>query len=403
MLLKNKNILVGVTGSIAIYKSLELIRLYVKAGANVKIIMTESSKKFITVLSFEAISQSKVLDDTNECWDKNSHYNHIAIGKWADIFVIAPCSVNTLNKIASGISDNILSQALIAYPKTKLLALAANTNMIYNAITKMNLKTLKLCNYKILEPISKELACRDVGSGAMIEIEDIFYVTARELLKDKYWTNRNVVLSAGGTREKIDDIRYISNFSSGKMANSLALALYIKGAKVFLVSTKDTKELPKKIKCFFVDSAEDMYEELRSVMHECSLKKKPYLFMVAAVSDYSSKDVKKGKLKKENLGKTWDLKLEQNTDILNSLDKDNFINIGFKAETDSKVALNNALKMLEIKNLDAVCLNIIDETNTFGSDSNVINLLTKNSTFKTKGKKIDISFELLDNLKKEFF
>lgn len=406
-MLKNKNILLGVTGSIAIYKSLELIRLYIKAGANVKVIMSSASKKFITPLCFETISQSKILDDENECWDKNSHYNHIAIGKWADIFIVAPCSVNTINKIAIGISDNILTQSLIAYPKVKLLAPAANTNMVENPITLKNLEALKLCNYKIIEPVSKELACRDIGSGALSDVSDIFYASVRELLKEDYWTNRKVVLSGGGTRERIDDIRYISNFSSGKMASSLALALYLKGAEVSLITSKDTKDLPKEIKCIAVDSSNEMYSCLKEIISSFSskknkMKKKSYLFMVAAISDYIPKNIKKGKFKKENIGKTWDLSLKENIDILNSLEKKDLISIGFKAETNKDDALKNALKMLEKKSLDAVCLNIIDENNTFGSNTNKINLLTKNSTYKSEGIKIDVSFDILDNLSKEF-
>lgn len=403
MLLKNKNILLGITGSIAIYKSLELIRLYIKAGANVKVIMTSSAKKFISTLTFETISQSMVLDDENECWDKDSDYNHIAIGKWADIFVVAPCSVNTINKISAGLCDNILTQALIAYPNVKLLSPAANTNMIENPITKMNLKALQLCNYKIIEAVSKELACRDVGNGAMSEIEDIYYSTARELLSEEYWKSRKVVLSGGGTREKIDDIRYISNFSSGKMANALALSLYLKGADVSLVTTKDASSLVNNINVFNVDSSEEMYKKLEKIINNSKdSKKKPYFFMVAAISDYILKTKNIGKLKKEDIGKTWYLELNENIDILTSLDKTDLISVGFKAETNEDTALENALKMLEKKNLDAVCLNIINEDNPFGSDTNKINLLSKNSTYKCEGAKIDVSFDILDNLREEF-
>ncbi len=246
-MLKDRNILVGVTGSIAIYKTLELVRLYIKAGANVKVIMTSSAKKFITPLTFETISQAQILDDTNESWDKNSDYNHISIGKWADIFVLAPVSANTINKLSHGIADNILTQTALAYPRVKLLCPAANTNMIQNPITKASIKMLKLCNYKIIDSVSKELACRDIGNGALSEVDDIYYATLKELLTDKYWENRKVVLSGGGSVERIDDVRYISNFSPGNMAASLALALYLKGADVGLISSRGPKNLPKEI------------------------------------------------------------------------------------------------------------------------------------------------------------
>ena len=215
MLLKNKKILLAVTGSIAVYKALELIRLYVKAGAIVRVIMTDGAKKFINPITFEAISQNKVLDESSENWDKSQDYNHIDIGKWSDIFVIAPASANTINKLSNGLGDNLLLQTALAYPRMKLIAPAANTNMLKNPITQASLKMLKLCNYEIISSVTKELVCKDVGDGAMAEPQDIFDATCKELLKDEYWLNRKVVLSGGGTVEKIDDVRYLSNFSSG--------------------------------------------------------------------------------------------------------------------------------------------------------------------------------------------
>ncbi|WP_428024409.1 bifunctional phosphopantothenoylcysteine decarboxylase/phosphopantothenate--cysteine ligase CoaBC [Arcobacter sp.] len=420
MMLKNKNILVGVTGSIAIYKTLELIRLYIKAGANVKVIMTSSAKKFITPLTFETISQSQILDDINESWDKDSYYNHIAIGKWADIFVIAPASANTINKLSHGIADNILTQAALAYPRVKLLCPAANTNMIQNPITSASMKMLKLCNYKIVEPVSKELACRDIGNGALSEVDDIYYATVRELLKDEYWENRKVVLSGGGTVEKIDDVRYISNFSSGKMASSLALALYLRGADVCLVSSRGYEELPKDIHIINAQSSQEMYSYLQesitvakkgtktstTLMDDSKstlIQKKPYLFMVAAVSDYVPLYPQNGKLKKSMIGEKWDLELKQNIDILSSLDRNDIYTIGFKAEMDKKVAYENAQNMKTQKNIDAVCLNIIDENNSFGSNSNKIELIINDKTISFDGNKFDISLEILDSLSSEFY
>ena len=262
MILKDKKILIGVTGSIAIYKTLDLIRLFIKSGAVVRVLMSESAKKFINPITFEAISQNKVLDETSENWDKNQDYNHIDIGKWSDIFVIAPASANTINALANGLGNNLLLQTLLAYPRIKLIAPAANTNMLKNPITQASLKMLKLCNYEIISSQTKELVCKDVGDGAMAEPADIFDATCRELLKDEYWINRRVVLSGGGTLEKIDDVRYLSNFSSGKMASSLARALYYKGADVCLVSTRGYENLPKDIHIIKVESSDEMYEYL---------------------------------------------------------------------------------------------------------------------------------------------
>lgn len=401
-MLKNKNILIGITSSIAIYKSLELIRLFIKQRANVKVIMTEASKKFITPLTFEAISQNRVLCDETESWDKSSNYNHIDIGKWADIFIIAPATANTINKLANGIADNLLTQTVLAYSKKKLIAPAANTNMIQNPITKKSLEKLQTLDFEIISSQIKELACKDVGDGAMAEPIDIFYKTTKELLKDEYWTNRDVVISGGGTIEKIDDVRYLSNFSSGKMASSLALALYLKGANVKLVSSRGFENLPNFIEIKKVNSTIEMLEALEESLKNINKNKKPYLFMAAAISDYIPENRSEGKLKKDKLGETWDLKLKQNIDILKTLDKKDIINIGFKAEMDKQNAKNSAISMIDKKSLDGVCLNIIDENNSFGSNTNDIDLFIKENSFKLKGDKFGISLKMLDYLKEEF-
>lgn len=407
MLLKDKNILLAVTGSIAIYKALELIRFYIKAGAKVKVLMTDGAKKFINPITFEAISQNKVLDELNENWDKSQDYNHIDIGKWADIFIIAPCTANTINKLAHGLGDNLLTQAVLACPKTKILAPAANTNMLKNSITQESIKKLESYGFKVINSQTKELVCKDVGDGAMADPEDIFYASARELLKDEYWIDRKVVLSGGGTIEKIDDVRYISNFSSGKMASSLCLSLYLKGADITLVSTRGHENLPKAINILAVQSTSEMYESLVKSINTAKKENvnklnKAYLFMVAAVSDYLPAFEQNGKMKKDMIGSTWKMDLKQNIDILNSLDKKDLISIGFKAEMDETVANTNAQKMLETKNLDAVCLNILEDKNSFGSDDNNIELILQDKSFEISGDKLSVSLNILDKLKEEF-
>ena len=372
-LLSGKKILLGVTGSIAIYKSLELIRLFIKAGAVVKVVMSEEAKRFITPLTFETISQNKVLHVETESWAEG--LSHIHTGKWADLFVIAPCSVNTINKLSHGIADNLLTQAAIAYTKTIVLAPSANTHMMLNAITQESLKKLATLGFEFIEPQAKLLACNDEGVGALADVEDIFYACARVLLKESFWQGRDVLITGGGTYEKIDDVRCLTNFSSGKQAQALALAYYLKGANVTLLTSMDTP-LCKGIDTLHVKSSHELHTTLLAKMNALKeAQKTPYLLMAAAVSDFVP-DYHAGKLKKEALGLNPTLNLKRNVDILESLPKEGFKIIGFKAEMDKENALEHATNMLEKKNLNAVCLNILGEKNAFGSNHNEVSFIT---------------------------
>jgi len=372
-MLKNKNILIGVTGSIAIYKTLEIIRLFIKAGANVRIIMSEEAKRFITPLTFEAISQNEVLHTETESWAND--LNHIHIGKWADIFIVAPISVNSINKLANGIADNLLTQTIIAFNKQIIIAPSANTNMILNPTTKESLKKLKNLNFIVCEPQDKLLACNDMGTGALAEPKKIFDITARELLKDGFWNDKKVVVTGGGSVEKIDDVRYLTNFSSGKQADALAYAYFLAGANVTLISSKKSLH----VDTLYVESSQEFKEAI-----ENSTCKGCYLVMCAAISDFVPMHAKNGKLKKEEIGDKWNLELVKNEDILLGVDKQGIKTIGFKAEMNQITALKNARKMLEKKSLNAVCLNIICNKNSFGSEQNEITFLTKNSETKLK-------------------
>jgi len=396
-LLQDKKVLLGITGSIAAYKSLELIRLFTKAGANVRVIMSQSAKKFITPLSCETLSSNQILDDTNESW--TTDHNHIKIGEWADIFVIAPCSANTLAKISHGIADNILLQTVLASPKLKLLALSANTNMIHNPITQSNIDLLKSSNFNLIDTQTKELACKTTGDGAMAEPLEIFWQTTKALLQDPFFHNKKAFVTGGGTREKIDDVRYITNFSSGKMASALATALYCRGVDVTLIASSYENELPKKISVKKIESSSELLETLKKSTDNLQQENKDntFLFMAAAVSDYVPKKTSHGKLKKSDIGVNFNLQLNQNIDILKSIDRKNLISIGFKAEMDPNEALNNATKMLESKNLDAVCLNILKNSSSFGTDTNEINFITKKSQETLTNKdKLSLAFEILD-------
>ncbi len=411
-LLKNKKILLGVTGSIAVYKSLDLVRLFVKAGADVRVVMSQSAKKFVTTLSFETLTSNKVLDDTNESWADDN--NHIKITEWADIFVIAPATANTIAKIANAIADNMLLQCALAYPNKKLLAPSANTNMIENPITKANLKMLAIANYEIVDTQTKELACKVVGNGAMAEPMNIFWATSRILLRDEFWNDRMVMVTGGGTIEKIDDVRFISNFSSGKMASTLATALYCKGADVNLIATKFDEDLPSDIHTIDVEDSSEMMEYLvdsiriakKGKLSKPSLMgseqiqliaKKPYLFMAAAVSDYIPEFVQNGKMKKDTLGDKFKLSLKKNIDILDSVNKDGIVTVGFKAEIDKANAISNASNMLRDKKLDGVCLNILENSKSFGTDTNEIEFINEKEVQKIPNNdKLSVAFEILN-------
>jgi len=414
-LLKDKKILLGVTGSIAVYKSLELVRLFVKAGAEVKVVMSDASKKFVTPLSFETLCSNQILDEENESW--YADHNHIKTTEWADIFVIAPATANTIAKLANAIADNMLLQCALAFADKKIIAPSANTNMMENPITKANLKMLAIANYEVVDTQTKELACKNTGKGAMAEPMDIFWTTAKALLKDEFYKDRRVIVTGGGTIEKIDDVRYISNFSSGKMASSIATALYCRGADVNLISTKFEANLPKDMHKIDVQSSNEMMEYLvdsirvakkgklskASLMNDEQIhliQKKPYLFMTAAISDYIPEFAQNGKIKKDIIGEKWNLSLKQNIDILDTIDKNDIVTIGFKAEMDKANALKSASNMLDAKNLDAVCLNILKDSSSFGSQTNKVEFITKEKVESIpENDKFSVAFNILQYAK----
>ncbi len=415
-LLNGKKILLGVTGSIAVYKSLELVRFLTKAGAEVKVVMSEAAKKFVTPLTFETLSSYKVLDDFNESWvDK---HNHIGTTEWADLFVIAPATANTIAKLANGIADNMLTQCALAFPHAKLLAPSANTNMLENPITKANLKLLAIANYEIIDTQTKELACKTVGDGAMAESLNIFWQCARVLLSDDFWSDRRVIVTGGGTVEKIDDVRYLSNYSSGKMASALASALYCKGADVNLIATKFEDNIPQDMHKIDVENSYEMLEYLNDSIRIAKkgkltkpslmgtsqvelIQKKPFIFMAAAVSDYVPEFAQEGKLKKDMLGDEWELKLRKNIDILESIDKTDIITVGFKTEMDESSATHNASKMIDSKQVDAVCLNVLKNSSSFGSENNKIEFIKADKIESIpQDNKLNVALEILEHAKK---
>ncbi|MCD6654730.1 MAG: bifunctional phosphopantothenoylcysteine decarboxylase/phosphopantothenate--cysteine ligase CoaBC [Sulfurovum sp.] len=413
--LKNKTILLGITGSISAYKACDLARLFVKAGAQVHVVMTPSAERFVSALTFEALTRNPVLTEKSESWI--SQLNHIEIGKKCDAFIIAPATANTINKLSKGIADNLLTQTALAYAGPILVAPAANTQMLKNHYTAGSLKMLGVNDYTIIQPQEKLLACGDVGSGALADPSEIFFETAKALLKEDFWEDRRIVVTGGGTREKIDEVRYISNFSSGKMAKSLCLSLYLKGADVCYITTTGKEGLPQNIYTIEVDDTKELLEYTQDAIRVAKkgkmskvsmnsgdprhlIQKEPYLFMVAAVSDFTPKYPQKGKLKKSLLGDLWNLELKQTPDILSALNKEGIKTIAFKAEMDPEHGLANAAALLEQKEVDAVCYNLLDNSESFGTEENEITFITKeNKTALKKTDKLTLSGYILDKAK----
>ena len=412
--LTGKSVLLGVTGSISAYKACDLARLFVKAGAQVHVVMTPSAERFVSSLTFEALTRNPVLTESSESW--SSELNHIEVGKKCDAFIVAPATANTLNKLSKGLADNILTQTALAYAGPMLVAPAANTQMLKNHYTVGSLKMLGVNDYTIIEPQEKLLACGDVGSGALAEPSEIFFETAKILLKEDFWEDRRVVVTGGGTREKIDEVRYLSNFSSGKMAKSLCLSLYLKGADVCYLTTMGNEGLPQSIYTIDVEDTQELLDYTQDAIRVAKkgkmskpsmnstdrhlIQKEPYLFMVAAVSDFTPKFPQEGKLKKTMIGETWNLELKQTEDILASLDKMDIKTVAFKAEMDAEHGLANAQALLEKKRVDAVCYNLLNNSESFGTSDNEITFITKEKqTPLGRADKLSLSDKILTEAK----
>lgn len=367
-MLKNKKILLAICGSIAFYKAFEILSLLKKKGADVYVALSDGALEFCSVSGFEALSEHKILSSQTQNWQDG--VNHIAYSKM-DLVLIAPASVNTINKLTAGICDNVFMQTLIAASHVPLVvAPAANNNMIEHFATQISLEILKKNGALIVEPVLKTLACGDVGKGGLASSEVIVEAVIKRLSKPLF-AGKKVVITGGATTEKIDDVRAITNFSSGKMARALARAFYYADAEVKLLASFEAENEPFEILKF--SSSSELLELCKS---EC--KSANLLVMCAAVSDFVPTKVD-GKIKKENVGEILSLSLKRNVDILQSLKEFKCKKIGFKLEISSENAHKNARAMLEQKGLDAVCLNILGEKNGFASEQNEVNFITKNN------------------------
>lgn len=366
VIFENKNILVGVSGSIASYKACELVRAFQKLGANVRVCMTPSAREFIGKLTFKALTNYEVLSDWK---DGETGLEHIYWARWADVFVIAPASANTIAKLRFGITDNFLTSVALAFDKKIVIAPAMNTKMYENPATKENLEILKQRGFIITNPDCGKLACGEEGNGKLANIEDILLDTAYAIY-EKPLKSKTVLITAGGTREHFDPIRYISNASSGKMGYALAKWSYILGAKkVYLISAPVCEKPISKIKTINVISANEMLEKVKLLYKEADI-----IIMNSAVADFRPKNYSSSKLKKDK--ETNTIELTPNPDILKFLGenkKDNQILVGFAAESENLV--ENAISKLKRKNLDCI---IANELSVFSKDTHKGYIIFKN-------------------------
>ncbi len=363
-MLKNKKILLGVTGGIAAYKSCELIRLYQKQGADVKVIMSEAATKFVAPLTFAALSHHEV-----EITMFDDSIKHIELAQWADILVIAPATANTIAKIACGIADNLLTNIILAATCPKLVAPAMNVNMYENAATRKNIHKLVQLGIQTIGPDSGYQACGDMGKGRLAALDQILDATVKILKKSN---NRKIVITAGPTQEPLDPVRFITNHSSGKMGYALAQAAAEKGYTVKLVSGPTNIPVPSAVEIIKVKTASDM---LNAVLHE--IEDSDIFIGCAAVADFRSKVISRNKIKKTDDTESLILELVKNPDIIKEVaNLHKTFTVGFAAETTNVVEY--AKSKLVKKDLDLIIANDVSDSSIgFNSDQNRVSLVFK--------------------------
>lgn len=359
--LKGRKILIGVTGSIAAFKVHDLVRDLKKAGAEVRIILTASAKNFVTPLTLETLSGTKIQDDLWSSSELGTH--HIEASRWADLFIVAPASANILSKMVTGLCDDLLSTELLAYQGNILVAPAMNPAMYQHAATQANLSTLRSRGIVVVGPVSGSTACGEHGLGRMVEPSDLLFEIARHFFEDR--KEKRILISMGPTRSQLDPVRYLSNHSSGKMGAALAWAAVRKGYDVSIVTGPTQVALPRSSRIFPVATSQEMYDRVLELWPTAQI-----YIGTAAVLDWQFAQNTSQKLKKEN--GIPDLKLLPSPDILAEVGKSKTSNqfvLGFAAETDSLI--EHAQRKLENKNCDAVFVNDVSQSDFgFGSDKN---------------------------------
>lgn len=372
-MLTNKKIVLGVSGGIAAYKSIELVSRLRKKGADVKVIMTNSATKFVTPLTFREVSKNPV---AVSMWEEIQEYDveHIALAMWADIFLITPATANIIAKITHGIADDMLSTTLLATKAKVVVCPAMNTNMYENVVTQKNIVTLKERGYHIIPPVSGLLACGTSGVGRLPEPADIV-IAVENIAKETelVFVGKKFLVTAAGTREPIDPVRYIGNRSSGKMGYAIAKKAVAMGAEVVLVSGPSALPVPEGLKFIAVESAAEMMDAVLAEYSDTD-----YVIKAAAVADYRVKDVAVNKIKKE-AGAIPTIILEKNPDILQELGarKTKQVLVGFAAET--QYLIENAQSKIVKKNLDLIVANDVSLPGAgFNHDTNIVKIIFAN-------------------------
>ena len=399
-MLENKNILLGVTGGIAAYKIANLASMLKKQKANVRVIMTKNACQFITPITFETLTAQKVYTDT---FDRDFEFkvDHIELGKWADVFLIAPATANVIGKLANGIADDMLTTTALAMRCPLVVAPAMNTAMYENRAVKHNIMKLRTNGMEIILPASGHLACGDTGAGKMPEPELLMEYIKRAAYKKKDLAGKKVCVSAGPTREAIDPVRYISNNSTGKMGVEIAKMAAYRGAKVSLVLGPSNVFVPDFINRIDIKSAEDMYEEIMKISDAQDI-----IIKAAAVADYTPANYISEKIKKKEGDLT--IELSRTKDILKELGerknnnpKRQFI-CGFSMETENME--ENSRKKLVSKNVDMIVANNLKvEGAGFGTDTNVVSIFTKDQeVILDKLSKLEVAEKIFDEIVRNF-
>lgn len=370
-MLKNKTVLLGVTGSIAAYKIANLASALKKLHADVHVLMTKNATNFINPITFESLTGNKCLVDT---FDRNFQFQveHVSIAKKADVVMLAPASANVIGKIAHGIADDMLTTTVMACKCPIYISPAMNTNMYENPILQDNLKILEKYGYHIITPASGYLACGDTGAGKMPEPETLLQYIVQEIAFEKDLKGKKILITAGPTQEKIDPVRYITNHSSGKMGYALAKRAAMRGAEVTLVSGQVSIAPPPFVKVVSIVSAKDMFDAVTAVSEEQDI-----IIKAAAVADYRPAFVSDEKMKKKD--DQMSIELERTDDILKYLGehkKESQFLCGFSMETQNMIS--NSRAKLEKKNLDMIAANNLKvEGAGFKTDTNVLTLITQ--------------------------